>query len=91
MLDDYAFLVWGLLELYEATFEVSSLESAIDVNKRMIEQFWDEEKGGFFLTAEDAETVLSRRKVAYDGAIPSGNSVAMMNLLRIGRITGNSD
>lgn len=90
-LDDYTFLTWGLLELYETTFEARYLQSALDLNKRVIEYFWDEEDGGFYLTADDSETLLVRPKEVYDGAVLSGNSVAMLNLLRLSSITGDAD
>ncbi|UCH08965.1 MAG: thioredoxin domain-containing protein, partial [Deltaproteobacteria bacterium] len=89
--DDYAFLVWALLELYEATFEVSHLEAALALNKELIAYFWDDTKGGFYFTPDDGETLLIRQKEIYDGAIPSGNSVAMLNLLRLARMTGSPD
>ncbi|HXZ30054.1 MAG TPA: thioredoxin domain-containing protein, partial [Dehalococcoidia bacterium] len=90
-LDDYAFLVWGLIELYEATFDTSHLEFALELTSDMVRHFWDEEGGGLYLTPDDGESLLVRKKEIYDGAIPSGNSVAMLNLLRLGRMTGNSD
>ncbi|MBW1715237.1 MAG: thioredoxin domain-containing protein [Deltaproteobacteria bacterium] len=90
-IDDYAFLIWGLLELYEATFRVGYLETALDLNKDSIKHFWDEDGGGFYFTANDSEKLLVRHKEVYDGAIPSGNSVAMLNLLRLGRLTAQSD
>ena len=90
-LDDYAFLIWGLLELYEVTFEVDYLKTALGLNKDLIDHFWDEDLGGFYFTADDGEDLLIRTKEAYDAAIPSGNSVAMLNLLRLSRITSNSD
>ncbi len=88
---DSAFLTWGLLELYEATFEVRFLEQALALNAHMIAHFWDEAKGGFYSTADDSEELLVRRKEIYDGAIPSANSVAMLNLLRLGRMTAAPD
>jgi uncharacterized protein YyaL (SSP411 family) len=90
-LDDYAFFVWGLIELYEATFETQYLQNALDLNEDMIEHFWDDESGACYFTADDSEELLVRKKEVYDGAIPSGNSVAMHNLLRLGRLTANSD
>ncbi len=90
-LDDYAFLVWGLIELYEATFEVSYLEEAIALNEAMIEIFWDTQHGGLYFTGKGNEPLIARSKEIYDGALPSGNSVAALNFLRLGRITGNSD
>ncbi|MGB2956458.1 MAG: thioredoxin domain-containing protein [Anaerolineales bacterium] len=90
-LDDYAFLVWGLLELYEAVFDPEYLHRAIDLNALMLEKFWDTQNGGLFFTAEDQTDLIVRSKEIYDGAIPSGNSVAALNLLRIGRMTANPD
>jgi uncharacterized protein YyaL (SSP411 family) len=90
-LDDHAFLVWGLLELYEATFDARYLEEANSINKAMLDNFWDEEAGGFYLTAADGEELLVRQKETYDGAMPSGNSVAMLNLLRLSHLTGDTD
>ncbi|MGR3318073.1 MAG: thioredoxin domain-containing protein [Candidatus Anammoxibacter sp.] len=88
-IDDYVFLIWGLIELYETTFKVDYLQKAVDLNNELIKHFWDK-KGGFYFTADDAEELLFRQKEIYDGAIPSGNSVALLNLLRLGRITANS-
>lgn len=90
-LEDYAFLIYGLLNLYEATFETNYLEEAIDLNALTLKHFWDAKDGGFFMTADDGEKLLVRHKEIYDGAIPSGNSVAAMNLLRIARMTGRSE
>ena len=89
--DDYAFLIYGLLELYEATFEVYYLETALGLTKDLVRHFWDHENGGFYFTANDGERILVRQKEIYDGAVPSGNSVAMLNLLRLGRITASAD
>lgn len=90
-LDDYAFMIWGFLELYETTLEPEYLQKAIKLNTKLLTHFWDETSGGFFFTADDAEDLLVRKKDAYDGAIPSGNSVAMFNLLRLARFTAESD
>ncbi len=90
-LDDYAFLVWGLLELYEGTFDVSYLEDALNLNDDMMDLFWDKRDGGFYFTGAGNEKLITRSKEIYDGAIPSGNSVAAMNLLRLARLTGNVD
>jgi uncharacterized protein YyaL (SSP411 family) len=90
-LDDYSFLIWGLLELYEASFDIDYLKHAIELNTDLIEHFWDSDNGGFYSTADDAEELLIRQKEIYDGAIPSGNSVAVLNLLRLGRFTSNPD
>jgi uncharacterized protein YyaL (SSP411 family) len=88
-LDDYSFMIWGLIELYEAVFDTKYLQAALDLNKIMIDHFWDQESGGFYFTPDDGERLLVRRKEIYDGAVPSGNSVAMLNLLRLSRLTGN--
>jgi uncharacterized protein YyaL (SSP411 family) len=90
-LDDYAFLIWGLLELYEATFQTRYLKEAVTLANDMLKIFWDEKDGGFFFTGEDAEEVLARTKEVYDGAIPSGNSVALLDLIRLGRMTANEE
>jgi uncharacterized protein YyaL (SSP411 family) len=89
--DDYAFFIWGLLELYEATFKVKYLEEALKLQKRMLDQFWDPDGGGFFYTAQDGEQLLVRQKEVHDGAYPSGNSVAMYNLLKIARLTADAE
>src|SRR4030067_2857389 len=80
-LDDHANLAWGLIELYEATFKVSYLKAALEITDIMIEHFWDNEKHGLYFTADDAEDLIFRKKEISDGAGPSGNSVAMLNLL----------
>ncbi len=87
MLDDYAFWSWGLLELYEATFDVSYLAEAVRVTERMDERFADP-RGGYFMTAQGSDLIV-RPKESYDGAVPSGNSVAMLNLARLARFTGD--
>jgi len=88
-LDDYAFLIWGLLELYESTFSAAYLQKALDLNQVMMSDFWDKENGGFYFTSKQAEPELVRQKEVHDGAIPSGNSVAFCNLLRLAHLTGN--
>ena len=89
-LDDYAFMAWGLLELYEATFLTKYLSQALDLMNIMVEDFWDDKNGGFFLGSDQSEKLIVRSKTAYDGAIPSGNSVAVMNMVKLTRITGNT-
>lgn len=88
-LDDYAFMVWGLIELYEVTFASNFLREALALNQTQTEHFFDSESGSFFLTADDTEQVLLRQREFYDGAIPSGNSLAALNNLRLARLTGN--
>jgi len=90
-LDDYAFLIWGLLEMYQTTFDVNHLQWALKLNDEMLALFWDTKDGGFFFTPSDGEPLLFRKKAIYDGAIPSGNSVAMWDLLNLEKITGKSD
>ena len=90
-LDDYAFLVWGLIELYEATFDPPYLQHALELTDAMLARFADNERGGCYFTPADADNVLVRRKTFEDGAMPSGNSVAMANLLRLSRLTGRTD
>ena len=90
-LDDYSNFVWGLIELYEATFETSYLEEAINLNQTMIDLFWDESYGGLFYSGKDNEVLIKQSKEIYDGAIPSSNSVAALNLVRLGHITGDRD
>jgi len=87
--DDYAMLVWGLLETYEASLEVSYLEEAVKLTEQMIALFWDEKNSGFFLSGHDAEKLILRDREIYDGAVPSANSVATLNILRIARLSGN--
>jgi uncharacterized protein YyaL (SSP411 family) len=91
MLTDYAFMAWGMIELYEATFETRYLRSALSLTEDMQEHFWDEEAGGFFLVPDDGERQIVRRKRIHDTALPSGNSVAALNLLRLGRMTGSTE
>lgn len=89
-LDDYAFLVFGLLELYEACFDEKYLQISADLTKSMIEKFWDEKNSGFFFTEKMADEGVPRLKQTYDGAAPSGNSVALYNLLRLARLSSES-
>jgi hypothetical protein len=91
MLDDYAFLVQGLIDLYESTFEFRYLEQAIALTDEQRARFEDSDGGGFFASAQEDAARLNRIKDDYDGAEPSGNSVALLNLLRLHRITGRND
>ncbi|WP_103030505.1 thioredoxin domain-containing protein [Salinibacter altiplanensis] len=90
-LDDHAFLTWGLLELYETTFDAAWLRAATEHMETALERFWDAEAGGFYMTPEDGEALIVRPKEATDGALPSGNSVQLMNLLRLARFTGRTE
>ncbi|MBW2070497.1 MAG: thioredoxin domain-containing protein [Deltaproteobacteria bacterium] len=86
--DDYSFLVWGLLELYEATSEDGYLEKALALTGAMLELFWDNKGGGFLFNGKENEVLIKQTKEIYDGAVPSSNSVAAMNLLRLAQATG---
>jgi len=90
-LDDYAFMIYGLLELFEASFNVDYLKSALSLNKTLLNHFWDFETGGFYFTPDDGEEVLVRKKEIYDGAVPSGNSIMMLNLLKLAQLTENEE
>jgi uncharacterized protein YyaL (SSP411 family) len=85
-LDDYAFLVYGLIELFEAGFEEKYLQASVELTKAMIGEFWDEINGGFYFTGKTGEADVPRIKQNYDGAVPSGNSVALHDLLRLSRL-----
>jgi len=89
-LDDYALFIQGLLDLYEAQFDLRHLELAAKLQDKQIELFEDRENGAFFSAADDPSLVL-RVKEDYDGAEPSGNSVAALNLLRLAELTNRSD
>ncbi|KAH9531464.1 hypothetical protein CY35_19G039700 [Sphagnum magellanicum] len=82
-LDDYAFLISGLLDLYECGGDTKWLSWALDLQASQDEQFWDKEGGGYYSTPEGDSSILFRMKEDYDGAEPSGNSVAAVNLLRL--------
>jgi uncharacterized protein YyaL (SSP411 family) len=89
-LSDYAFFVWGLVELYETVFDEEYLQHAVELTERMMKHFWDERQGGFYQTADDADVTLVRNKEIYDGALPSGNSVACLTLIRLAHMTGET-
>ncbi len=89
-LEDYAFMVAGLLDLYEATFEVRHFAKAVELQRMIDIHFPDETSGGYFTTADDAETLIVRSKKLYGGAIPSGNAISILNLARLHRMTGDS-
>ncbi len=88
-IDDYAFLINALIDLYETTFEIKYLKRAIELNDILMKEFWDEQNGGFYFTSSKSEELIARQKDVYDGAIPSGNSVALLNLVRLSRFTSN--
>ena len=88
-LEDYAFFVQGLLDLYESTFCSHWMENAIVLTKKMIELLWDSDGGGFFDTSGEDASILLRTKENFDGAVPSGNAVAALNLVRLAAMTDN--
>jgi uncharacterized protein YyaL (SSP411 family) len=90
-LEDYACLMDGLISLYEATGELTWIQSAISLANKMIEQFWDDDEGGFFFTGKSHEQLIVRSKEFMDNATPSGNSIATSSLLRLALLTGNDD
>jgi len=90
-LDDHAFMIEALLNLYEATFDVKWLDRAVALNDRVLKHFRDEKAGGLFFIADDGEKVLVRSKDSSDNATPSGNSVELMNLLRLAILLDRKD
>ncbi|HEY5653571.1 MAG TPA: thioredoxin domain-containing protein, partial [Pontiella sp.] len=90
-LEDYAFLIFGLIELYGVTFDLEYLEAALSYNEILDSLFYDDKNGGYFMTADNTEDLIVRPKEFYDGAIPSGNSVQMLNLLKLARLTGKTE
>lgn len=88
-LDDHAYMILALMDLYQATFDARWLDEAARLADRTIELFGDSESGGFFLTAHDVERLIVREKPGHDGAVPSGNSIAATALLRLAKTTGN--
>ncbi len=86
-LDDYAFLAGGLTDLYEATGEARWLAEAKRLTQEMVQLFWDDKAGGFFFSGDQNERLIAQTKELYDGALPSGNSVAALDLVRLGQLT----
>ncbi len=86
-LDDYAFFSASLLDLYEATADIRWLKKAITFDEVLKNSFEDTENGGFFMTGKSHENLIAREKPHYDGAEPSGNSVALLNLMRLYTLT----
>ena len=89
--DDYAYLIWGLIELYESTYKPKYLKKSLALNQDLIKLFWDNKSGGLFLYGSDSEQLIIRPKELYDGATPSGNSVAALNFIRLARMTGQHE
>ncbi|MCW4017522.1 MAG: thioredoxin domain-containing protein [Candidatus Bathyarchaeota archaeon] len=90
-LDDYACLAFGLIELYEATFKDSYLQAAVELIRKMNILFWDAKNGGFYFTSTKSESGMPKMKQIYDGAYPSGNSVALLNLLRLSSLANEPE
>ena len=90
-LNDYAFLIWGLSELYETTFETRFLAAALELLEHVLTHFKDDTAGGFYSTADYAESLILRTRDVYDGALPSGNSAMLMNLTFLGHLTGRRE
>ena len=90
-LEDYSYFIAGLINLYEATFNLHWLKNAQHLNEIMIEQFWDDAKDGFFFTSKGHESLIVRSKSAYDGATPSGTSFAVHSLLRLSKLLKQPD
>ncbi len=88
-LNDYAYFIMGLIELYQSTFRPLYLRYAVDLTSHMFEYFWDDVDGGFFTTPDDGERLIVRQKQSFDGALPSGNAVAMLALVQLSRLTGD--
>jgi uncharacterized protein len=86
-LDDYAFFIAGLLDLFEATGEACWLERSLELAAVVEREFADRESGGYFMTGSHHEELIAREKPAHDGAVPSGNSIMIMNLLRLHALT----
>lgn len=87
--EDYAYFIWGLIELYEATLNEKYIQQATILNEKMIELFEDKKNGGMFYNSIESEQLIYRSKEVYDGAMPSGNSVAACNMIRIASILEN--
>lgn len=90
-LSDYAFLIAGLLDIFEATGDEKWLRKSIELDIVLEKFFEDKESGGYFMTSRDHEKLLVREKPSYDGAEPAGNSIQALNLLRLGEFTSNGD
>ncbi|MBZ0179334.1 MAG: thioredoxin domain-containing protein [Melioribacteraceae bacterium] len=90
-LDDYAYLCWGLLELFKTTHKPIYLEKVISLDKILTNEFWDEKNSGYFFSGKNSEKLIIRNKDFYDGAIPSGNSVHFSNLLFLYKVTSNTE
>jgi uncharacterized protein YyaL (SSP411 family) len=90
-LDDYACLANALITLYEADFDERWFKAAIELCDVLLQRFADPDGGGFFFTASDHETLIARQKDLFDNAVPSGNSLAALVLIRLAKLTGRAD
>ncbi len=90
-LEDYSYFIAGLIDLYEACFDTKYLELAIELNSITIDKFYDKESAGFFDVTKGGSDIILKTKDTYDGAEPSGNSIQIMNLLRLGYMTDNKE
>ena len=89
--EDYAFLTFGLIELYETTYDTDYLKKALKLSDDLLNLFWDEKDGGLYVYGSDSEQLIMRPKEIYDGATPSANSVTALNFMRLSRLTGRND
>jgi uncharacterized protein YyaL (SSP411 family) len=90
-LEDYAFVLDGLVTLYEATFAPRRVETALELPDVMLREFWDPAEGGFFFTGASHESLIARTRDLHDSAVPSGNAMAVTGLLRLVKLTGRQD
>lgn len=91
IIDDYAFFIHGLLELYQSTFSTKYLTQAINLESKAKELFFDKSSGGYFMSPASNKDIIARKKEIYDSATPSGNSMMLMNLLKLWKMTGKSE
>lgn len=86
---DYAYYIWGLIELYQATYEIDYLKRAKELNDKLLQDFWDSMGKGIYLYSRELDNLITNPKEIYDGAMPSVNSVCIMNFIRLSRLTGD--
>ncbi|MEA4891175.1 MAG: thioredoxin domain-containing protein [Peptococcaceae bacterium] len=91
LLEDYSYLIWAVLEMYQATLEIRWLAWAVELCQTMQKEFWDKESGGFYMTAASGESLISRPKPTFDAVMPSGNAVAAYDLLLLSRLTARTE
>ena len=90
-LEDYSYFISGLLDLYETCFDINYLELAVELNSITLDKFYDKDSAGFFDVTKGGSDIILKTKDIYDGAEPSGNSIQIMNLLRLGFMTDNKE